>query len=1114
MIKRLMAIAVMVCAMPAMALATSWTLNTQVSTPGGTMASRNKAAQTSTSPSLFGTYTTHTMAPITVASNSGYTISSFTVNNVAVAGCAAGSTNCATASLTGAVAQTVAVKFAAAVFNETATATTGGTVTPASYSNIYYGAQSPGQIFTFTPTSGFALNSITPTNATIQCSTTPFTVYGACAAPYAAGAAVKVKVTNVTGNVTVAGSFSGPPVANAGANQFAVVSTKVSLSGSATNGTAPYTYAWTQTAGTAVTLSNPSVANPTFTAPAAAGALSFKLTVTDSASMQGTSSMQVTVTTSAASAAYNSCTFCHIQNGIGGPNNLSAAQMYSNWSSSIHSRSTHSICSGCHIGTNSGGHPGDVNSATVNPTTFVTNVALPNEGLAAGVVYCTACHTGAYPIPHPTTGLDATQACLNCHYTTGLTKLDAHALNASNVNATLDNCTNCHTGTGIQPSDVNGTCASCHTSSTVHLFQAVASADCVGCHNVAIQHPGNFVSDNTGVRAITGANGEFEAATSKLNASGYRSHHIYNGAGVDPQNAQCIACHLEGKVGKNRTVVLDPTYHMADNKVHLRSGNTAISANFAWDPANPDHTGMDNFCMSCHNAAGAITAYQNMSSALKGMTAIVGATPPSPKNPFGDLLKNAYDGLTRPQVVAVYEQFDTGNVSHHAVRGQKYTGRTRATSSYPANFTQYSGATQGNVLFRAAAPTTPVQVQQYYGNYSTGGPAAGFGPNFSGSRQTLYEANLFVASYTTLNGAVIGDDSTLHCGDCHTNGQWKNGSANAVVFNNMSNAQFGQTIQPTTAVIGAHGSKNEYMLRTSNGSDALHTQGATAKSSGVAPNVVYRASSNGTYVCYLCHKQEAYGDNNYFRTDAGIGVTSFRDHAGVHYNNGCDSSAQQSVGKVGYANRVNPLNLGSPKLGTVFGYTCSHCHSSGNQLFGGIHGNALADGSAKNVVFLTYSTDGTDIIGKTLAGGYASRSYNTEHDTLNFVQRLPYRFMGGTGLRYNGGVTASKWEAKTLSGNHREGCYNLSATSATTNLWNTTNPKQSLSGGPGGNAILNSNGNDSAWGANDYSVRLAQNDGNGAGTGTSGWGACNHHQGSTTGGATAPTRSVQRPLVY
>jgi len=672
---------------------------------------------------------------------------------------------------------------------------------------------------------------------------------------------------------------------------------------------------------------------------------------------------------------------------------------------------------------------------------------------------CAACHGPSHNDANPS----ASGRCYVCHYTFVPSHQGNNALILTN------NCITCHNAHNPLGPFVWGRCTS--------------------CHSVGQNAPGGYVSDNTGVRAITGVNGEFEAST-RTNTSGYRSHHIYNGTGIDPQDAQCIACHLEGTSGPGGMVILDNNYHMIDSMVHLRSGKHSITPDVAWDPANPVHSDMDNFCMSCHNAAGAVDAYANISSALKAMTPIPNALPVSAKNPFGDQLKNAYDGLTRPQVVAVYEQFDTGNVSHHAVRGKKYTARTRAASAYAANFTQYSGATQGNI--HISANGTP-QVEEYFGSYSTSGPAAGYASTkSSGSRKTLYEANLFTATYTTLNGTTLGDDSTLHCGDCHSVGQWAPGTANAV-------AADGVTIVQTSVAIGAHGSRNEYMLRTSNGTDALHAQGSSTNGT-----VAY--ATNGTYVCYLCHKQQAYADNNYFKTDAGVGVTAYRNHGGLHNSGACESSAWNSAGKVGYTTRVGVV--GSGVLSSVFGYTCANCHSSGNQIFGGIHGNAAADGSQKNIKFLSYSTDGTDITGATLPGGYTTRSYATEHDTLNAVARLPYRFMGGTSLRYNGGGSASKWEAKTLNGKHREGCYNLTATTDTTKLWNTTAPQQSLAGGPGGNAILNNGGNDSAIGASDYSARTAQN------SGTAGWGACNHHQGSTTGSSTAPTRSVQRPLVY
>src|SRR5262245_28965690 len=75
------------------------------------------------------------------------------------------------------------------------------------------------------------------------------------------------------------------PVANAGSAQTVNSGATVTLNGSASSdpdGTIS-AYTWTQTAGTAVTLSSPSVAQPTFTAPSvgASTTLTFSLRVTD-----------------------------------------------------------------------------------------------------------------------------------------------------------------------------------------------------------------------------------------------------------------------------------------------------------------------------------------------------------------------------------------------------------------------------------------------------------------------------------------------------------------------------------------------------------------------------------------------------------------------------------------------------------------------------------------------------------------------------------------------------------------------------------------------------------------------------------------------------------------
>jgi alpha-tubulin suppressor-like RCC1 family protein len=91
-----------------------------------------------------------------------------------------------------------------------------------------------------------------------------------------------------------------PPTAYAGPDQIVSEGSVVTLDGSASIDTDDgiASYAWVQTGGAAVTLSNPAAVKPTFTTPdvgMAGDILTFELTVTDNGGLQTTDSVTITV---------------------------------------------------------------------------------------------------------------------------------------------------------------------------------------------------------------------------------------------------------------------------------------------------------------------------------------------------------------------------------------------------------------------------------------------------------------------------------------------------------------------------------------------------------------------------------------------------------------------------------------------------------------------------------------------------------------------------------------------------------------------------------------------------------------------------------------------------
>ena len=554
-------------------------------------------------------------------------------------------------------------------------------------------------------------------------------------------------------------------------------------------------------------------------------------------------------------------------------------------------------------------------STTLDPVTAAAIVpaflASPHNTDAAGCQGCHgggAQHDGIGPIPF-TNPLESDR-CKTCH-----TNVPAKAVAVNFVS----NCAPCHTASGIGDPH------------SVRLISDLPGAnDCVGCHDIAApQHGPNLVGDNSGVRSIVP---EFNK----------RSHHI---TGAAPTNAQCAVCHLEGKKGATAgTIVVDQNFHMKDAKIHLRDVDNA-GAEFAWDGA--DHTAMDNFCFSCHDSNGASDLVT-----LKGLIPAATAS-----NPFNDTLTNSYDQVARTGVADVKTAFTATNASHHAVSGKRYTYRfstaanaavwaARTGKPMPAasEIAEGHNDADGNPIHFDPTETMTGEFNLPTKQLVTGGFAAEPGEG----EATLYEASKFVATYVPLGATQnVADNSLLHCGDCHTVGQWKPGSS--------TNADGSST----PVAIGAHGSANEYLLRNSLGTDAIH--------------------NSLTYVCFNCHVAGVAPGLDPAKAGFGalhpnqnknqiMGYATAHSVSAMHIQ--CLADSADNIGSVRRLSAswegdkvrvydyfpapgataiapndgsVDPFFTGTDaNSGNITGIACINCHNSGlRNNFGGIHGGNL-----------------------------------------------------------------------------------------------------------------------------------------------------------------------------
>lgn len=749
-------------------------------------------------------------------------------------------------------------------------------------------------------------------------------------------------------------------------------------------------------------------------------------------------------------------------------------------------------CTHCHSATL------DHTSGTPIIADYVGSLHNPaNSSHASG---CQGCHgggslhngVGPFEWPDP---LDA-ERCIQCHVPASYNNnQDFTALfKVAKKDGFTKKCAPCHTQSGV---------------SSVHAAAGPNTESCIECHDIAApQHSPSLVGDNNGVRAIVQ---EF----SKW------SHHV---TGVNLQDAHCAACHLEGKV-EGGAIVVDKAYHMADANTHLRHADT--DADMQWNPAAPNHSTMDNFCMSCHDANGATSP---KSPAIRSLMIPAAGKTASASNPFGDTISNRYDKMLRPAVVNVDSQFNTTNNSHHAVKGPRYSGRTRAAGprqiASAATFNANSSATlwgKRSTIYDSV-------------NSITGISELATNPAFNALYVPL--ANVGGEAAPRTGAASLGDDSTLHCGDCHTVGQWKPGVATNAdgVLNKVA--------------IGAHGSNNEYMLRNDKGTDERHSQEAYVTTAGVT---TYMAANSARLVCYNCHSFKRYG--SVYNATGATGP-----HAGEYdasgrcngvgntipfngYTTGTATDGTQFLSRIGEFSRAQgsstpafapgfPLNFANAPggemaatytgeqeadFGNVFGIQCSNCHNSGvGNGYGGIHGSANnSPGTASTQAVGGYLVPDPAVKG----GAYVDGMGNTSKvqrflPGLGNVMHVP-----GTLGGFQGGTTANSF----YSGNSYT--FTTGAIANDSN-WEQVGWKQTAAGptagatglgagcytlnaeGEGGNL---DNPNSPSYGLKGQSFDGGATTPNAAKT----WGGCDDHTGKSVGGGDHGfVKRINRPVTY
>ncbi|MDD2735845.1 MAG: hypothetical protein PHF56_18070 [Desulfuromonadaceae bacterium] len=537
MLKRMLAIIMVVCLLPVMVYAATWSVSTWVKTLGGSLQAEGYPVQTSANGRTFKAYTSSGIKTVTITPNSGYMATKVEYNGVVLIDPVETSF-----AVSGPLAQSVYVTFAQLKYSISASVAGGvggSSSVQVGLVNVAAGtALISDQKVTFTPSASYRLDSISGIPA------------GAVQSPAVPVANQPVIVTFPAGyvvnsNAMLVGTFvTDGPIAKAGSGQSVVAGATVTLDGSSSvgGGTGISSYSWAQVSGpAAVTLTNASSAIASFT-PTVAGTYSFSLTLMPGGS---TATTQVEVFSDPNLLVVNLCQNCHVASG-----NAPTINAYTKWNGTKHELNN-VVCSTCHVGSDTGTHPGIVpenkcischtNNLGTSPSISVGHMGIVDTFKTT----CYECHK------HDLVAVSPILTCTDCHGNPPSTQL-IHTTGFAKYSHVSNICADCHNApptTDPTPTHRNGAvevltnanaCSSCHSyppATNAHTGAVAGSTpNCATCHvyNYFTDATHNNGTTNFTNQACTACHGH-PPTVFTLAVSGKTGPH--------PVSEDCAMCH-------------------------------------------------------------------------------------------------------------------------------------------------------------------------------------------------------------------------------------------------------------------------------------------------------------------------------------------------------------------------------------------------------------------------------------------------------------------------------------------------------------------------------------------------------------------------------------------